>query len=106
MAPAQVVLAPRLAEPFERELADGLEHPVALLAEPSGAPAEQALVEQGGERVEICVADELCRLERAAAAEHAEAREQRPLVLVEQVVRPRDGGPERHVALFGVAGPL
>src|SRR5206468_2630133 len=50
VSPAQVVFASRLAESLERELADGLEHPVALLAEPSGAAAEQALVEQGGGR--------------------------------------------------------
>src|SRR2546423_9381823 len=104
MTPAQVALASRLAQSLERELADRLEHPVALLAEPSGAAAEQALVEQGGERVEVGVAHELRRLERAAAAEHAEAREQRLLVLVEQVVRPGDGRSERHVPLLGVAG--
>src|SRR3954454_12668899 len=106
MASAQGALASRLAQSLEPELADRLEHPVALLAEPAGAAAEQALVEQGGERVEIGVADELRRLEGAAAAEHAQAGEQRLLVPVEQVVGPRDGGPERHVALLGVAGSL
>src|SRR3954462_5615286 len=101
MASAQVALASRLAQSLECELADGLEHPVALLAEPSGATAEQALVEQGGECVQLRVADEFRRLERAAAAEHAEAREERLLVLVEQVVRPGDGRSERHVPLLG-----
>jgi hypothetical protein len=106
MTPSQFVLEPGPAEPLERELPDGLEHPVALLAEPSRAAAEQALVEQGGERVEIGVAYELRRLERAAAPEHAEPPEQPLLVLVEQVVRPGDGRPQRHVTLLGVAGPF
>src|SRR5205085_10199289 len=106
MTPAQVVLPARLAEPFERELADCLEHPVALLADSSGAAAEQALVEQGGERVEIGLTDELRRLERAAAAEHSEARAECLLVLVEQVVRPGDRRAERQMALLGVAGSL
>ena len=106
MASAQLVLEPALTEPFEREFADGLEHPVALLAELSRAAAEQTLVEQRGKRVEIGIAHQLRRLERAAAAEHAEVREQRLLVLVEQVVRPRDGRPERHVTFLGVAGSL
>ena len=106
MAPAQFVLASRLAEPLERELANGLEHPVALLAERSGAAAEQALVEQGGERAEIGVAHQLRGLERAASAEHAEAREQHLLVLVEQVVRPRNRRPQRHVPFLGVARSL
>ena len=104
MASPQIVFPPVVAEPLEREFADGLEHPVALLTEPSRAAAEQALVEQGGERVEIGLADELRRFERAAAAEHAQVREQRLLVLVEQVVRPRDGRPERQVTFLGVAG--
>jgi hypothetical protein len=39
MTPAQIVFGTRLAEPLERELADRLEQPVALLAELSGAPA-------------------------------------------------------------------
>ena len=68
--------------------------------------AEQALVEEGGERVEIRVADGLRRLERAAAAEHAEPREQLLLGVVEQVVRPGDRRPERRVALLGVPGSL
>src|SRR3954447_4110202 len=106
VTPAQVVLASRLAEPLVRELADGLEHPVALLTESSRAAAEEALVEERGERVEVGVTDQLRRLERAAAAEHAEAREEHLLVLVEQVVRPDDGRPQRRVALFGIAGPL
>src|SRR6478672_4298790 len=106
VTPTQVVFASRLAEPLDRELANCLEHPVALLAEPPGAAAEKALVEQGGERVEVGLAHELRRLERAAAAERAEAREQCLLVLVEQVVRPGDGRPERQVALLGVARSL
>ena len=93
MAATDRVGVARRLELLEREFADRLEHPVALLAEPPGAAAEEALVEQGGERVEIGIADRLRGLERATAAEHAKPREQPPLVLVEQVVRPGDRRP-------------
>src|SRR5438067_1152035 len=106
VAPAQLTLRSRLTEPLERELADRLEQPVALLAEPSRPAANEALVEQGGEYVEIGVADDLRRFERAAAAEDAHPCEQLLLGLVEQVVRPGDGCPQRRVAFLGVAGAL
>src|SRR5437763_3404539 len=69
-ASKRVALA-RTAELLERELADRLEHPVALLAEPPGAAAQEALVKQRSESVEIGVAHRLRGLQRAAAAEHA-----------------------------------
>jgi hypothetical protein len=65
------------------ELPDRLEHPEPLLAQAARAAAQQALVEQRRERVELCLADRFRRLERAAAAEHRELREQAPLVVVE-----------------------
>ena len=66
----------RLLEPLCGELSDRLEHPVAVLSEPAGAAAEKALVEEGGERVEVSVADGLGGLERAAAAEDSEPGEE------------------------------
>ena len=81
-APESVGLVARRAAPLEHELAESR---ASSRSSPSrsGAAAEQALVEQGGERVEGGIADELRRLERAAASEHAEAREEHLLVLVE-----------------------
>src|SRR4029077_6420904 len=75
-------------------------------AQAARAAAKQALVEQRRQRVELCLADRFRRLERAAAAEHSELREQAPLVVVQQVVRPRDRRPQRGVALVGVPGSL
>ena len=86
MTPVQLTCEARLLEPFEREFADRLEHPVALLAEPPGAAAQEALVKQRSESVEIGVAHRLRGLQRAAAAEHAEPCEQLLLVFVEQVI--------------------
>ena len=64
-----------LAECCECELADRLEHPVALAAVRRATP-DQALVDEGCERVEIGVADVLGGLERATAAEHRETRKE------------------------------
>src|SRR5207248_7591606 len=89
-----------------RELANRLEHPVALLSEAARAAAEQALVQERGERLEIGVADGLDSLQRAPSAEDAQSREQPLFARVEQVVRPRDRRPERRVSLLGIAGSL
>ena len=86
VAASKRVALPRALELLERELADRLEHPVALLAEPPGAAAQEALVKQRSESVEIGVAHRLRGLQRAAAAEHAEPCEQLLLVFVEQVI--------------------
>ena len=93
-------------ELLDRELANRLEHPEALLAEAARPSPHEALVEERRERVEIGVADCLGRLERAAPAEDRESPEEPLLVLVEQVVRPGDRRSQRRVALVGVACPL
>ena len=76
-------------EPLGRVLPDRLEHPETL-----PLPAEQALVDQRLERVDVGVADLLGRLERAAAAEDRQAFEQEPLLFVEEVVAPFDRRPQ------------
>jgi hypothetical protein len=91
--PANLLCFRRLLESLLRELADRLEHPVALLSETPGAAADEALVEKGRERVEIRFADRFRRLERAAAPEGCKPPEEVLLVRVEQVVRPSDGRP-------------
>jgi hypothetical protein len=75
VSPPNLVRFARLLESFGRELPDRLEEPVALLAQASGAPTYQALIEEGGERIEIRAADVFCWLERTAAAEDAEPGE-------------------------------
>ena len=102
----QCVLLARCLQPLPRELADRLEHPEALLAVRIGAAADEALVEQRRQRVEVGVADRFGGLERGAAAEHREPGEELLLVLVEQVVAPRDRGAQRCMALVGVAAAL
>ena len=93
VAPVNPVSFVGLVEPLQCELADRLEHPVALLAEATGAASHEALVEKGRERVEIRFADRFRRLERAAAPEGCKPPEEALLVRVEQVVRPSDGRP-------------
>ena len=105
-ASTQGVLLAGCVEPLERELPDRLEHPEALLAVRIGAAADEALVEQRRQRVEVGAADLLRVLERGAAAEHREPGEERLLVLAEQVVAPRDRGAQRGMALVGVTAAL
>jgi len=84
---------PALLELLGRVLPDRLQHP-----EPIFLPAQQALVDERLERVQVRFADVLCGLEGAAAAEDRAALEQEPLVLVEEVVAPPDRRPQRLLA--------
>ena len=78
---------------LRRELPNRLEHPEALVA-----PADEALVDERLERVEVRVADRLGRRERAAADEDREPREDPLLVVVQEVVRPGDRRTQRLLA--------
>ena len=102
----QPVLLTRLRQPLGRELPDRLEHPVAVGSHGIGAPTEEALVEEGRQGVELGVADLLRGLQRTAAAEHREAREQLLLGSVEEVVAPLDRRAQCRVPLVCVASPL
>ena len=103
MARAQLVELARLGEPLERVLADRLEHAEARLAVGALALADEALVDERGDAVEHLAELEPERLAAtvsavssdAAADEDAEAREQRLLAVVEQVVAPVDRVPQR-----------
>ena len=79
-----------LGQPRRGELADRLEHPVALLAVSVCASPNEALVEQRGERVEIRIAHRLCGLERGAPAKDGERGKELLFTLGEQIVRPGD----------------
>ena len=83
--------------------ADRLQHP-----QPGGrahvlASHEQALRDQGVERVQSAAGDRLGRLDGRAAGEHREAREAPLLVIAEQLVAPVDGGAQRLLARGCVA---
>ncbi len=106
VAAADVGCLARGVELLDREFADRLEHPEALLAEAARPSPHEALVEKRRERVEIGVADCLGRLERAAPAKDRESPEELLLVLVEEIVRPGDRRSQSRVALVGVACPL
>ena len=71
MRSMQSVLVGQRRELLGRVLPDRLEHPVAPLRE-----AEEALVDERLERVEVGVTHVLRRSESASAGEHGEAREQ------------------------------
>ena len=87
-----VVLA-GLLEPFRGELADRLEHPVALLAEPAGAAPKEALVEKRGERVESASQTASADSSVQPPRKTESRLEETLLALVEKVVRPRDRRP-------------
>ena len=101
VAPAQVVGFARLLEALEHILADCLQHPVALVRK-----AEEALLDERLQRVEVCIRHLFCRFERAAPGEYGQAGKEGLLVLFEQLVRPLDGGAERLLAGLRVAASL
>jgi hypothetical protein len=68
--------------------------------------ADKALVDERGERVEVGSADFLRRLERAAAREDGQPREEPLLVFVQQIVAPLDRRPQRRLAGISVAASL
>ncbi len=61
----------KLFKPVRGKLADRLEHPVTC-----AAPADEALVEERGDPVEVCTADLLGSLQRATAGEDGEPGEE------------------------------
>ena len=81
-------------QPLVRKLTDCLQHPVAL----AGA-AEEALVDERGDCVDVGTADRLGGLERAAAGENGEAGEQVLLLRRQQIVAPGDRRPQRSLSL-------
>ena len=90
-----------LVQPFERILADRLEHPVAL-----GREADQALLDQRLQRVDVGAADLLGRVQGAAAGEDREGADDALLFLGKQVVAPVDRRPQRLLPRVGVAATL
>ena len=68
--------------------------------------AEEALLDERLEGVEVGRADLLCGLERAAAGEDGEPGEEALLRGRQQLVRPPDRGPERLLAGIGVSPAL
>ena len=103
-APDLVGFAARL-EAFERVGADRLEHREARLAVGLFLLAEHVAVDQRREARQevVAAADGLGGVERAAAVEDGEAREERLLVGAEQVVAPVDRRAERLLARGQVA---
>ena len=88
-------------KPLTGVLPDRLEHPEALCR-----VAEEALVDQRLQRVEVHPGDRVGRLHRAAAAEDGQSGEQPLLVGLEQFVAPLDGGAQRLLARIGVPPAL
>src|SRR5205085_10632099 len=95
--------------PFERVLANRREQPEPRLSVAAVPLADEALVDERRDRVErpadrlVVRAHRVCDLERAAAAEDAEPREQPLLGRVEQVVAPLDRRSQRPLPLGEVA---
>ena len=105
--PVPVAHGPELSrrlEAVERVLADGLEqviadHRAVLLRNHERLVHERGQQVQRGHRPAAAAARHLLhRLEREAALEHAQAPEQRALVVRQELVAPVDGGAQRPVA--------
>ncbi len=101
VATADVVRFAARLEPFEGEVADGFVHPEAIVG-----VADEALLHEGLERVQIGIGHLLRGLERAPAGEDGQAREQPLLGGVEQLVRPLDRRAERPLARIGIPAAL
>jgi hypothetical protein len=100
VAPAHGVGLAFGLQPLERVLADRLQHLVA-----AHRAGDEALVREGGDPVErVRAAHGLGRLERPAAGEHAEPREELALAGLEQVVAPAHRAAQRLLASGRVAG--
>ena len=88
---------------LEGVLAHRVEHGEAWLGVAAHQLAQQAVVDEGGERVQRGAADRFGGIQRAAAREHRQPGEQRPLTGPEQLVAPVDGGAQRVLTCGGVA---
>jgi hypothetical protein len=99
---AQLTRVARALQSLRGVLSDRLQHPVAASGI-GGGEANEALLDQTLESVEVGAGDVLRRLERAAAGEHREAGEEPPLPRCEEVVAPVDRGSEREVTGVGIA---
>src|SRR5262249_27863461 len=91
----------RRAEPLARQVPDRLQHP-----EAHAGPPDEALADERLQPTHAHPHDPPGRLERAAAGEDREAREEPPLRLVEELVRPLDRRAQRPLARVGVAAAL
>src|SRR5437870_5152079 len=76
VAAPQLLGLARLLQPFARAFADRLQHPEAL-----AATAEQALVDERLQPIQVSLCDLLRGLERATASEHRQSDEEGPLFL-------------------------
>ena len=85
-------------QPATGVFAEDVQHREAAFA----GRAEEALVDQRGESVEIAAADCLGGFEVEAAGEDAELPKERLLVVVKECMTPVDCGPQRALSLRGV----
>jgi hypothetical protein len=102
VAAAQLSGLARCVEPLVRILADRLQHPETLAV----ADADEALVDERLQHVQVGVAHGLGGLERTASGEDREPGEQPLLVFPEELVAPLNCRAERLLARIGSAARL
>ena len=93
-----------LLQLLERELSDRLEHREPRLFVPACICTNEALVDQGLERVEIRGADPFRGIQRAATGEDSQTSEEGSFTVVQQITAPLDRRAERALALGRVRG--
>src|SRR5262245_38237766 len=86
-----------LGEALACELADRLQH-----REPAVSLADEALVDERRERVQVAVTDLLGRIESPAAGEDAQACHEVLFMRLEEVVAPLDRGAQRALPLWEI----
>ena len=101
VTPLELLSFARLLEPLGRVLADRLQHPEPLLG-----VAQQALVDERLQGIQVGLCHFLCGLERAAAGKDGEASEEALLRVGDELVAPFDRRPQRLLARVCVAAGL
>ena len=102
MALGNTLVDAALGQTLRGVFTDRLEHPVAR-SEGAVAPTKKTLVDQRLQRVRIGARNVLCGVVQAAVDEHRNCLEEPHLGLVEQLVRPIDGGSQRGLPRVAVA---
>ena len=77
------------------ELADRLQHPQSRLAVRAQPPAEQALVDERLQGLDVGIADRLCGIDPAAIDEDRQSSEEPLFFRSQQLVRPLDRRSQR-----------
>src|SRR5688572_18561613 len=98
VAPMDLRRVVQVLQPLDRKCSNRLEHP-----EASAGACDQALIGQGGKRVEVGVDHVLGGVERPSTSKYREASEEALLVIGQKVMAPFDRRAQRCLPRVGIA---